>query len=117
MLMEKAEAAPVPAQEGAHRKSKAVIALQLHKRARNVRYDNRRNRRRPPSVMFVARRSGWEDVLPHRRMLPSKQPLPHRDAPVASCSRHWNSQDSLQKLVCCCEACGVVGDASRVVQA
>ncbi len=27
-------------------------------------------------------------VLPHRRMLPSKQPLPHRDAPVASCSRH-----------------------------
>jgi hypothetical protein len=33
MLMEKAEAAPVPTQEGAHRKSKAVIALQLHKRA------------------------------------------------------------------------------------
>jgi hypothetical protein len=35
----------------------------------------------------VARRSGWEDVLPRRRMLPSKQPLPHQDAPVASRTR------------------------------
>jgi hypothetical protein len=26
-------------------------------------------------------------VLPQRRMLPSKPPLPHRNAPVASCSR------------------------------
>jgi hypothetical protein len=53
MLTEKAEAVPVPPQEGAHRKSTAVIALQLLKRARNVRYDNRRNRRRPPSVMMA----------------------------------------------------------------
>jgi hypothetical protein len=51
LLMEKAEAVPVPSQQGAHRKSKAVIALQLLKRARNVRYDNRR--RRPPSVMMA----------------------------------------------------------------
>jgi hypothetical protein len=52
-LMEKAKALPVPAQQGAHRKSKAVITLQLLKRARNVRYDNRRNYRRPPSVMMA----------------------------------------------------------------
>jgi len=25
----------------------------------------------------VARQSGWEDVLPHRRMLPKKRLLPH----------------------------------------
>ena len=53
LLMEKAEAVPVAPQEGAHRKSKAVIALQLHKRNRNVRYDDRRHRRRPPSVMMA----------------------------------------------------------------
>jgi hypothetical protein len=53
MLMEKAEAMPVPPREEAHRKSKAVIALQLHKRNRNVRYDNRRHRRCPPSVMIA----------------------------------------------------------------
>lgn len=53
LLMEQAEAVPVPSQEGAHLKSKAAIALQLHKRNRNVRYDNRRYRRRPPSVMMA----------------------------------------------------------------
>jgi hypothetical protein len=53
MLMEKAEAVPVPPQQAAHRKSTAVITLQLLKRARNVRYDNRRNYRRPPSVMMA----------------------------------------------------------------
>lgn len=53
MLVEKAEAEPVPEQEGAHQKSKAVITLQLLKRNRNVRYDNRRNWRRPPSVMMA----------------------------------------------------------------
>ena len=52
VAMDKAEAVPVPEQEGAHQKSKAVIALQLLKRSRNVRYDNRRARRRPPSVMM-----------------------------------------------------------------
>lgn len=52
VVMDKAEAIPVPEQEGAHQKSKAVIALQLLKRSRNVRYDNRRARRRPPSVMI-----------------------------------------------------------------
>src|SRR4051794_15821962 len=31
--------------------------------------------------------NGRLGVLPQRRMLPSKPPLPHRDAPVASCSR------------------------------
>lgn len=53
ILLEKAEAVPVPPQEGVQRKSKAVIALQLLKRTRNVRYDNRRNQRRPPSVMMA----------------------------------------------------------------
>jgi len=52
-LIEKAEAVSVPPREGADRKSKAVITLQLLKRARNVRYDNRRNHRRPPSVMMA----------------------------------------------------------------
>jgi hypothetical protein len=53
MLVEKADAVAVPPQEEAHRKSKAVIALQLLKRHRNVRYDSRHNRRRPPSVMMA----------------------------------------------------------------
>jgi SMODS domain-containing protein len=53
MAMDKAETLPVPDQEGAHEKSKAVIALQLLKRARNVSYDSRQYRRRPPSVMLA----------------------------------------------------------------
>jgi hypothetical protein len=52
-LIEKAETVPVPPQEGTNRKSKAVITLQLLKRARNVCYDNRRHHRRPPSVMMA----------------------------------------------------------------
>ena len=52
LTMDKAEALPVPEQEGAHEKSKAVIALQLLKRARNVRYDGRQGQRRPPAVMI-----------------------------------------------------------------
>jgi hypothetical protein len=51
MLLEKADAVPVPAQQPAHEKSKAVIVLQLLKRWRNVRYDKRKERR-PPSVMM-----------------------------------------------------------------
>lgn len=48
----KAEAEPVPAQTPAHRKSKAVIALQLLKRWRNIQYDGRAGRR-PASVMLA----------------------------------------------------------------
>jgi hypothetical protein len=53
MLLEKADAEPVPAQQAAHEKSKAVIVLQLLKRWRNVRYDKRKGMRRPPSVMMA----------------------------------------------------------------
>jgi hypothetical protein len=53
MLLEKAEAEPVPAQQGADEKSMAVIVQQLLKRWRNVRYDKRRGQRRPPSVMMA----------------------------------------------------------------
>ncbi|MDC8012797.1 nucleotidyltransferase domain-containing protein [Tahibacter soli] len=52
LLTKAAEAEPVPDQTPAHKKSKAVIALQLLKRWRNVRYDTR-NGRRPPSVMLA----------------------------------------------------------------
>lgn len=52
-LLEKAATEPVPAQQSAEEKSKAVIVLQLLKRWRNVRYDNRTDMRRPPSVMIA----------------------------------------------------------------
>jgi hypothetical protein len=49
-----AEAAPVPEQCPAYRKSRAVIALQLIKRWRNLTYDKRhKNRRLPPSVLLA----------------------------------------------------------------
>lgn len=48
----KADAEPVPEQTPAHRKSKAVIALQLIKRWRNIRYDAR-DGRRPASVVLA----------------------------------------------------------------
>ena len=49
-----AEAAtePVPDQLPAYRKSRALIALQLIKRFRNLRYERRANLRRPPSVLL-----------------------------------------------------------------
>lgn len=53
MRMEKAEAEPVPPQEGAHEKSKAVIIHQLIKRWRNVCFDSRNGVRRPPSVAMA----------------------------------------------------------------
>lgn len=49
--MARADMEPVPEQKPAHEKSMAVIALQLLKRNRNVRYD-RRDCRRPPSVLL-----------------------------------------------------------------
>ncbi len=52
ILAEKAESEPVPSQEPAFRKSKAVIVLQLLKRWRNVQYDARLGRK-PPSIMFA----------------------------------------------------------------
>ena len=52
-LLEKAAAVPVPAQQGAHEKSTAVVVLQLLKRWRNVRHDKRKGVRRPPSVMMA----------------------------------------------------------------
>jgi hypothetical protein len=48
----KADVEPVPKQEPMHAKSMAVIALQLLKRYRNVRYDQR-DGRCPPSVMMA----------------------------------------------------------------
>ena len=52
VLMEKAEAEPVPAQQAAHQKSRALIALQLLKRWRNLKYDQR-DSRRPASVVLA----------------------------------------------------------------
>jgi hypothetical protein len=53
VVMDRAASIPVPDRQDAHQKSKAVIALQLLKRARNVSYDMRQNLRRPPSVMMA----------------------------------------------------------------
>lgn len=52
LLVEKADADPVPDQQPAHLKSRALIALQLLKRWRNLRYDGR-NSRRPASVLLA----------------------------------------------------------------
>ncbi len=52
VLMAKVDSEDMPDQEPAHRKSKAVIVLQLMKRWRNVRFDDRKTRR-PPSVMMA----------------------------------------------------------------
>jgi hypothetical protein len=52
--MAKADAEPVPVQAPAYRKSRAVIALQLIKRWRNLAYDRRHtNLRMPPSVLLA----------------------------------------------------------------
>ena len=51
-ILAEAESDPVPVQEPAFRKSKAVIVLQLLKRWRNVQYDSRSGRR-PPSIMIA----------------------------------------------------------------
>ena len=52
LLFAEAEVEPVPEQEPIHAKSMAVISLQLMKRFRNVRYDQREGRC-PPSVMMA----------------------------------------------------------------
>ncbi len=49
LLEKRADAAPVPDQCPAYRKSRAVIALQLIKRWRNLAYDKRHAGRRMPS--------------------------------------------------------------------
>lgn len=51
-LFAKAETDPVPDHVPAFRKSKAVIALQLMKRWRNMTYDRRKDARRPPSILM-----------------------------------------------------------------
>ena len=51
-VMAKGESEPVPDQLPAYRKSRALIALQLIKRFRNVRYERRPKLRRPPSVLL-----------------------------------------------------------------
>ncbi|WP_245495452.1 nucleotidyltransferase domain-containing protein [Rhizobium ruizarguesonis] len=54
LIARKADAEPVPAQAPAYRKSKAVIALQLIKRWRNLAYDARHaSLRLPPSVVLA----------------------------------------------------------------
>jgi hypothetical protein len=66
-LMAKADAEPVPAQMPAYRKSRAVIALQLIKRWRNLAYDRRhKTLKRPPSVLvayYVARNANRTTTL------------------------------------------------------
>jgi hypothetical protein len=53
-LQKRADAAPVPDQCPAYRKSRAVIALQLIKRWRNLAYDKRhKSRRLPPSILLA----------------------------------------------------------------
>ena len=51
-MMAEAAAEPVPDQLPAYRKSRALIALQLIKRFRNLRYERRPDLRRPPSVLL-----------------------------------------------------------------
>jgi hypothetical protein len=67
LLLEKADAAPVPDQAPAFRKSRAVIALQLIKRWRNLAYDRRHKKLRlPPSVLvayYVARHANQTNSL------------------------------------------------------
>lgn len=54
MLAERADTDPVPQQSPAYRKSRAVIALQLIKRWRNLAYDLRHAKlRRPPSILMA----------------------------------------------------------------
>jgi hypothetical protein len=54
LLEKRADAAPVPDHSPAYRKSRAVIALQLIKRWRNLAYDKRHKKRRlPPSVLLA----------------------------------------------------------------
>lgn len=54
LLEKKADATPVPEQAPAYRKARAVIALQLIKRWRNLAYDKRhRKLRLPPSVLLA----------------------------------------------------------------
>lgn len=72
-VLAKADADEVPDQLPAYRKSRAVIALQLIKRWRNLAYDRRHaERRRPPSILlakYVAdnanRTHGLADELTH----------------------------------------------------
>ena len=51
-MMAEAATEPVPDQLPAYRKSRALIALQLIKRFRNMRYERRPDLRRPPSVLL-----------------------------------------------------------------
>ena len=54
LLEKKADATPVPEQAPAYRKARAVIALQLIKRWRNLAYDKRHKKLRlPPSVLLA----------------------------------------------------------------
>ncbi len=51
-MLAEAAAEPVPDRLPAYRKSRALIALQLIKRNRNLRYESRPGLRRPPSVLL-----------------------------------------------------------------
>jgi hypothetical protein len=54
LILKHADAVPVPEHYPAYQKSRAVIALQLIKRWRNLAYDKRHtNRRLPPSVLLA----------------------------------------------------------------
>ena len=75
LAIAKADADPVPDQEPLSLKSRAVIALQLTKRWRNVQYE-RRSGRKPPSVMMskfagdaAGQTAGLADELWHQAAL------------------------------------------------
>lgn len=72
IMLAEAEVEPVPEQEAVHEKSMATIALQLIKRWRNVRYNDREGRC-PPSVLLAKlvadnanRTSSLSDELYHQ---------------------------------------------------
>lgn len=77
VVLAEAEREPVPQHEPPFRKSKAVLALQLLKRWRNVQYDER-SQRRPPSILLsklVADAANHTDRLSEELLLQARHML------------------------------------------
>lgn len=89
-LMAKADATPVPDQAPAFRKPRAVVALQLIKRWRNLAYDRRhRTLKRPPSVLltfYVATHANQTTTLADELSHQVESMIAVLDA--AECERH-----------------------------
>ena len=62
----------IPASERTREKLKALME------GRSEVADGRSELVRLAARLIVARRSGWESVLPHRGMFPRRQALPHQ---------------------------------------